>query len=137
MNDYTTQNNSNQINTTCLDDKTVVRLIKKFGIPANVKGWHYIMEAIKLCYEDDGYIEQITKRLYPTIAKKYGTTPSRVERAIRHAIEVASTSTPVAVWHEAFGNTISYNKGKPTNSLFVATMVELIRYEPDNKLFKE
>lgn len=102
-------------------------VIRKLGVPAHIKGYCYIREAIIMCIEDSHAIESITKILYPDIAKKFSTTPSRVERAIRHAIEVAWTRGDLEYNEKMFGYTVSAAKGKPTNSEFIAMLADAIR----------
>lgn len=100
----------------------------RLGFKANIKGYQYIREAMHMLWEDNlFYMESITKRLYPDIAKVYKTTPSRVERAIRHAIEVAWSNGNRELIDSIFGYTIDSNKEKPTNSEFLALMVDYIR----------
>lgn len=105
----------------------VTDCIHEIGVPAHIKGYQYLREAIVMSVEDPGMIQSITKVLYPTIAKKYLTTPSRVERAIRHAIEVAWSRGKVETLDEIFGWTIDQGKGKPTNAEFIALIADRIR----------
>lgn len=105
------------------------RLIHEVGVPAHIKGYHYLRDAIIMCVNDMDMLNSITKILYPEIAKKHQTTASRVERAIRHAIEVAwNRCNPKSV-EELFGYTINSCKGKPTNSEFIAMISDRIRLE--------
>ena len=107
----------------------VTNVIHELGVPAHIKGYQYLREAIMMVINDIDIINQITKQLYPEIAIKFKTTPSRVERAIRHAIEVAwSRGEPQAV-ERIFGYTISAAKGKPTNSEFIAMIADKLRLE--------
>ncbi len=107
----------------------VTNVIHELGVPAHIKGYQYLREAIMMVINDIDIINQITKQLYPEIAIKFKTTPSRVERAIRHAIEVAwSRGEQVAV-ERIFGYTISAAKGKPTNSEFIAMIADKLRLE--------
>ncbi len=107
----------------------VTRLIHEVGVPAHIKGYQYLRDAIQMCVNDMDMLNSITKILYPEIAKKYGTTASRVERAIRHAIEVAwERCNPESV-EELFGYTINSCKGKPTNSEFIAIIADRIRLD--------
>ena len=99
-------------------------LIFEIGVPASLKGFDALVESVTLCAMDKTYIEQITKRLYPDVAKRIGTTPSRVERAMRHAIEVAWNRCDIESLSRYFGNSISIDKGKPTNSEFIARMAK-------------
>ena len=107
----------------------VTNVIHEVGVPAHIKGYQYLREAIMMVINDIDVINQITKRLYPNIAKKYGTTPSRVERAIRHAIEVAWGRGEQATVENIFGYTVSASKGKPTNSEFIAMIADKLRLE--------
>lgn len=101
-------------------DKVISDLAQEFGIPKNLKGYPYFCEAVRICAEDLDVLNSITKVLYPRIAEKFNTTPSRVERAIRHAIEVAIDKCDYDTLCAIFGNTISPAKGKPTNSECIA-----------------
>ncbi len=107
----------------------VTNIIHEVGVPAHIKGYQYLREAIIMVVEDIDVINQITKSLYPQIAKKFGTTPSRVERAIRHAIEVAWGRGQQEAVESIFGYTISASKGKPTNSEFIAMISDKLRLE--------
>lgn len=107
----------------------VTNLIHEVGVPAHIKGYQYLREAIMMVVKDTDVINQITKQLYPEIASKYHTTPSRVERAIRHAIEVAWTRGQTETVDSIFGYTISAAKGKPTNSEFIAMIADKLRLE--------
>ena len=98
-------------------------------MPAHIKGYHYLREGIKLTVKEEEMINSVTKILYPTIAKKYSTTSSRVERAIRHAIEVAWDRGDIDVLNEYFGFTINSIRGKPTNSEFIAMIADKLRLE--------
>ena len=104
------------------------------GIPAHIKGYGYLRTAITYSYENSDYIGQVTKTLYPEIARKYKTTGSRVERAIRHAIEVAWNRGNIDTIDEIFGYTISSAKAKPTNSEFIAMISDYLNVENKNKL---
>ena len=103
--------------------------IQQLGVPAHIKGYQYIRDAITMVIEDMDAINSITKVLYPTVARHYNTTPSRVERAIRHAIEVAWDRGNPDVLNDLFGYTITSSKGKPTNSEFIAMIADKIRLE--------
>ncbi|MFR3168901.1 MAG: sporulation transcription factor Spo0A [Blautia hansenii] len=103
----------------------VTNIIHEIGVPAHIKGYQYLRDAIILSVNDMEMLNSITKILYPTIAKKHQTTPSRVERAIRHAIEVAWSRGKMDTIDELFGYTVSTGKGKPTNSEFVERFLEL------------
>ncbi len=107
----------------------VTNIIHEIGVPAHIKGYQYLRDAIILSVEDGEIMCAITKRLYPAIAKKYKTTSSRVERAIRHAIEVAWSRGKMDTIEELFGYTVSSGKGKPTNSEFVALIADKIKLE--------
>ena len=105
----------------------VTNIIHEVGVPAHIKGYQYLREAIMMVVNNIDIINQITKQLYPEIAKKYHTTPSRVERAIRHAIEVAWGRGEPSVVESIFGYTVSASKGKPTNSEFIAMISDKLR----------
>ncbi len=108
-------------------EQDVTNMIHEIGVPAHIKGYQYIREAIMMSVEDPGMISSITKILYPTIAKRFQTTPSRVERAIRHAIEVAWSRGRMETLDALFGYTVDTGKGKPTNSEFIALIADRIR----------
>lgn len=108
-------------------EKDVTDMIHEIGVPAHIKGYQYLREAIMMSVEDNEMLNSITKILYPSIAKKYQTTPSRVERAIRHAIEVAWSRGKMETLDSLFGYTINIGKGKPTNSEFIALIADKIR----------
>jgi two-component system response regulator (stage 0 sporulation protein A) len=110
-------------------EKDVTDMIHEIGVPAHIKGYQYLREAIMMSVEDVEMLGSITKILYPTIAKKYQTTPSRVERAIRHAIEVAWSRGKMETLDALFGYTINTGKGKPTNSEFIALIADKIRLQ--------
>lgn len=107
----------------------VTEIIHEIGVPAHIKGYQYLRDAIVMSVNDMEMLNSITKILYPTIAKKYQTTSSRVERAIRHAIEVAWSRGKMDTIDEMFGYTIHNGKGKPTNSEFIALITDRIRLE--------
>ncbi len=107
----------------------VTNIIHEVGVPAHIKGYQYLREAIMMVIKDTDVINQITKQLYPEIADKYHTTPSRVERAIRHAIEVAWGRGEQSAVENIFGYTVSAAKGKPTNSEFIAMISDKLRLE--------
>ena len=107
----------------------VTNVIHEIGVPAHIKGYQYLREAIMMVVQNIDIINQITKQLYPEIADKYHTTPSRVERAIRHAIEVAWARGKNDAVERIFGYTISAAKGKPTNSEFIAMIADKLRLE--------
>ena len=108
-------------------EQDVTNMIHEIGVPAHIKGYQYLREAIMMSVEDPSMISSITKILYPTIAKRFQTTPSRVERAIRHAIEVAWSRGRMETLDALFGYTIDTGKGKPTNSEFIALIADRIR----------
>ncbi|OQB15281.1 MAG: Stage 0 sporulation protein A [Firmicutes bacterium ADurb.Bin193] len=110
-------------------EKTVTTIIHEIGVPAHIKGYTYLREAIMLVLKDTDLINSITKQLYPTVAKKHNTSSSRVERAIRHAIEVAWDRGDTETLNNLFGFTINQNKGKPTNSEFIAMISDKLRLE--------
>ena len=110
-------------------ESKVTNIIHEIGVPAHIKGYQYLREAIIMSVNDIEMLNSITKILYPTIAKKYQTTASRVERAIRHAIEVAWSRGKMDTIDELFGYTINNGKGKPTNSEFIALIADRIRLE--------
>lgn len=114
-------------------ESDVTNLIHEIGVPAHIKGYTYLRDAIILSVSDMEMLNSITKLLYPTIAKMHQTTPSRVERAIRHAIEVAWNRGKMDTIDALFGYTINTGKGKPTNSEFVALIADKIRLEYKNK----
>ena len=107
----------------------VTNIIHEVGVPAHIKGYQYLRDGIMMVIEDVEVINQITKSLYPDLAKKYKTTPSRVERAIRHAIEVAWNRGQIEATERIFGYTVNANKGKPTNSEFIAMIADKLRLE--------
>ena len=107
----------------------VTNVIHEVGVPAHIKGYQYLREAIMMVVNDIEVINQITKSLYPQIAFKFNTTPSRVERAIRHAIEVAWGRGQQETVENIFGYTVSASKGKPTNSEFIAMIADKLRLE--------
>jgi two-component system response regulator (stage 0 sporulation protein A) len=105
----------------------VTEIIHQIGVPAHIKGYHYLRESIVLAVANPDIINSVTKQLYPTVAKKFATTSSRVERAIRHAIEVAWDRGDVDILNSYFGYTIHNGKGKPTNSEFIAMIADKLR----------
>ncbi len=116
-------------------ERDVTHIIHEIGVPAHIKGYQYLRDAIILSVNDQEMLNSITKILYPTIAKHHQTTPSRVERAIRHAIEVAWSRGKMDTIDELFGYTVSNGKGKPTNSEFIALIADKIRLEYKNQTF--
>lgn len=107
----------------------VTNVIHEIGIPAHIKGYQYLRDAIIMAINDMDILNSITKQLYPNIAKNYNTTPSRVERAIRHAIEVAWSRGKMDTIDKLFGYTVNNGKGKPTNSEFIALIADRLRLE--------
>lgn len=118
-------NNENNMET------KITKIIQEIGVPAHIKGYLYLREAIHMVIEDMDYLGAVTKELYPNVAEKFNTTPSRVERAIRHAIEVAWNRGKIDTIDKIFGYTVNNNKGKPTNSEFIALIADKIRLEQD------
>lgn len=122
-----------QVETQTLSKQTldieVTNIIRELGIPAHIKGYQYLRDAILYIVDDMELLGSVTKVLYPMIAKRYSTTPSRVERAIRHAIEVAWSRGNIDLIHRIFGYTINIEKGKPTNSEFMAMIADKLRLE--------
>lgn len=115
---------------TALDlESEITSIIHEIGVPAHIKGYMYLREAITLVVNDIELLSAVTKELYPAIAKKYNTTASRVERAIRHAIEVAWSRGQVDTINKLFGYTIHNEKGKPTNSEFIAMVADKLRLQ--------
>lgn len=110
-------------------ESDVTNIIHEIGIPAHIKGYQYLRDAIMMSVNDGEMLNSITKLLYPSIAKQHKTTPSRVERAIRHAIEVAWSRGKMDTIDSLFGYTVHNGKGKPTNSEFVALIADKIRLE--------
>lgn len=107
----------------------VTNIMHEIGVPAHIKGYQYLRDAIMMVVNDMDVINSITKLLYPSIAREYNTTPSRVERAIRHAIEVAWSRGQIEAIDALFGYTVSVGKGKPTNSEFVAMVADKLRLQ--------
>ena len=111
------------------DELTVTEILHQIGVPAHIKGYQFLRDAILLTMDEPDYINAVTKRLNPEIAKKNGTTASRVERAIRHAIEVAWDRGDVDTLNSYFGYTIHNLRGKPTNSEFIAMIADKMRLD--------
>lgn len=111
----------------------VTSVIHEIGVPAHIKGYQYLREAIMITVKDMDVINAVTKVLYPEVAKRFGTTASRVERAIRHAIEVAWDRGDLETLQKYFGYTVSNAKGKPTNSEFIAMIADRLVLEEKNK----
>ena len=110
----------------------VTQILHEIGVPAHIKGYHYLRDSIMMSVEKPEIINAVTKQLYPSVAKKYQTTSSRVERAIRHAIEVAWDRGDVDVLNSYFGYTIHNDRGKPTNSEFIAMISDKLRLQIKN-----
>ncbi len=110
----------------------VTEILHEIGVPAHIKGYHYLRDSIIMSIEQPEIINAVTKQLYPTVAKKYETTSSRVERAIRHAIEVAWDRGDVDILNSYFGYTIHNDRGKPTNSEFIAMISDKLRLQIKN-----
>ena len=108
-------------------DVEVTNIIHQMGVPAHIKGYQYLRDAIILVIGEINLLGAVTKELYPMIAQKYGTTPSRVERAIRHAIELAWDRGNIDMMNKFFGYTINVERGKPTNSEFIAMIADKLR----------
>ncbi len=107
----------------------ITEIIHQIGVPAHIKGYHYLREGILLSVKDIAMINSVTKQLYPAVAKKFGTTSSRVERAVRHAIEVAWDRGDVDTLDAYFGYTVQNSRGKPTNSEFIAMIADKLRMQ--------
>ena len=110
----------------------ISKLLHKLGIPSHIKGYSYIRESVYLFYKNSEAYGGITKEIYPEVAIRYSTTASRVERAIRHAIEVSWSRGDFDLMEEIFGNSVAFDRAKPTNSEFIATIADRLRF--DNKL---
>ena len=115
-------------------DVVISDIMRQIGVPAHIKGYHYLRTAIRYCLDDSEMLSSVTKILYPSVAKKYKTTASRVERAIRHAIEVAWDRGDVDVLSSYFGYTIQSERGKPTNSEFIAMITDKINLSMRNSM---
>lgn len=112
---------------------SVTKLLHGLGVPSHIKGYQYIREGVILMYEKPEIVGAITKELYPEIAEKYSTTVSRVERAIRHAIEVSWNRGDIDLMEEVFGHSVDYDRAKPTNSEFIVTVSDKLRLEFNKK----
>lgn len=123
------EKNKRSVSTLSESDMDIVisDIMRQIGVPAHIKGYQYLRTAIKLCVNDNDMLGSVTKILYPTVAKMYNTTASRVERAIRHAIEVAWDRGDVDVLSSYFGYTIQSQRGKPTNSEFIAMIADKLK----------
>ena len=107
----------------------ISKLLHDLGIPSHIKGYTYIRECIFLFYKESDSYSGITKQIYPEVALRYATTATRVERAIRHAIEVSWTRGDYSLMEEIFGNSVAFDKAKPTNAEFIATIADRLRYD--------
>lgn len=108
-------------------EMSVTEIIHQIGVPAHIKGYYYIRESILLAVTDVDILNSVTKKLYPEVARRYNTTASRVERAIRHSIEVAWDRGDIDTLNRYFGYTVNNNRGKPTNSEFIAMIADKLR----------
>ncbi len=127
-------NESNKCKNTCIGlekniDMSISKILHSLGIPSHIKGYQYIRDGIYMMYKEPNLIGGITKELYPEIALKYQTTSSRVERAIRHAIEVSWNRGDYDLMEEIFGHSVDYDRAKPTNSEFIATVADKLRLD--------
>jgi len=123
----------NQMNDSFDLESEITQVLHEVGVPAHIKGYLYLRESIDMIYHEIELLGSITKTLYPDVAKKYKTTSSRVERAIRHAIEVAWSRGNVDAISRIFGYTVNVNKSKPTNSEFIAMIADRLRLQHKNK----
>lgn len=112
-------------------NEMIERMLRRLGVPVHLKGYGYLVEAILRVYEDPTYTNSITKRLYPDIAQKNNTTQSRVERAIRHAIEVSMVRADIEYMDQIFSCSYSTEKGKPTNSEYIACLSRELSFKLD------
>lgn len=115
---------------------TVTDIIHQLGVPAHIKGYHYLRAAILSSIDNPDLLDSVTKLLYPTVAQKFNTTSSRVERAIRHAIEIAWDRGDLDILNSFFGYTVNTCKGKPTNSEFIALITDKLRLQQKNTLIR-
>ena len=115
-------------------NEKIAKLLRAGSISPGLLGYKYIAEAVKMAIQDESVTDAMTKVLYPQIAKKFNSTPSRVERAIRHSVETSFFNMPPEVQSAVFGST-SYMKGKVTNTAFIATLTEVIIHEPNNPVW--
>ncbi len=127
-------NSDHSMNLADNDELTVTEILHQIGVPAHIKGYQFLRDAILLTVDDPDYINAVTKRLYPEIAKRNNTTASRVERAIRHAIEVAWDRGDVDTLNRYFGYTIHNLRGKPTNSEFIAMISDKMRLDKHRRI---
>ncbi|MFI3325930.1 MAG: sporulation transcription factor Spo0A [Clostridia bacterium] len=131
---FSTSTNSETIINTNTLKISVTEILHQIGVPAHIKGYHYLRDSIIMSVEDREIINAVTKQLYPSVAKIYNTTSSRVERAIRHAIEVAWDRGDVDVLNSYFGYTIHNTRGKPTNSEFIAMISDKLALQHGSKV---
>lgn len=115
-------------------ENQISKLLHELGIPSHIKGYQYIRDGIMLICNDPSYVGSITKLLYPTLAKRHSTTSSRVERAMRHAIEVGWTRSDWKITEDLFGQSVDFDRTKPTNSEFLVTIADKIRLESNVKI---
>ncbi len=108
------------------NENVIRKYLKELGVPQNLLGYEYLVTAIELAIDDKKYIHNITKMLYPEIAKRHKTKPTRAERAIRHAIETSFSLMPYNKLEEIFSNTLDAKRGKPTNSHYIAAIAEVL-----------
>ncbi len=126
-NSESTGSSNTDLKTSKSNEVEVTKMIQQMGVPAHVKGYQYLRDAIVSVIKEVSLLGAVTKELYPMIAKKYNTTPSRVERAIRHAIELAWDRGNIEFMNKFFGYTINVDRGKPTNSEFIAMVADKLR----------
>ena len=120
--------NLNKIKDRLFNQEAIVAdMLHKLGIPSHVRGYQYIKEGVLIVYKGGNRISYITKDVYPEIARKYGTTPTRVERAIRHAIEISWSRGDMGLMEETFGNSLNVNRDKPTNAEYLTTLADKLR----------
>jgi len=112
-------------------NKQIIQALRELGVPAHLEGYEYIKMELELCLDKKSAINAMTKGIYPTVANCFDTTPARVERATRHAIETAWERGNTDILHHYFGNTVSAERGKPTNAEFIATVAETLRMEQE------
>ncbi len=120
-------NSNNKNNKQFNQEAVLTELLHNLGIPSHIRGYQYIREGIQIVYRSNNFITYITKDVYPEIAKKFNTTPTRVERAIRHAIEVSWTRGDISLMEDIFGNSLNVNRDKPTNSEFLTTLADRLK----------
>ncbi len=127
INKINTNNALNEVNVKI----KITNLLHSLGIPSHIKGYTYIRDGIEMMYNNETLMNSITRDIYPTIAKTYNTTSSRVERAIRHAIEVSWMRGDYSLMEEIFGNSVDYDRAKPTNSEFLATLADRLKLQKE------